>query len=80
MDDHKNARLTVSRRDELAKGVIFEGVTLKLAAASFNVSAKARPNGLGAIASTGRRACQTAARAHSSTWVKTTFSARLWRR
>jgi transposase InsO family protein len=40
MDYHKNARLTVSLREELAKRVVFEGVTLKLAAASFNVSAK----------------------------------------
>jgi transposase InsO family protein len=40
MDYHKNARLTVSLRAELAERVVFEGVTLKLAAASFNVSAK----------------------------------------
>jgi transposase len=40
MDYHKNARLTVSLLAELAKRVVFEGVTLKLAAASFNVSAK----------------------------------------
>jgi transposase InsO family protein len=40
MDYHKNARLTVSLREELAERVVFEGVTLKLAAASFNVSAK----------------------------------------
>ena len=40
MDYHKNARLTVSLREELAKRVVFQGVTLKLAAASFNVSAK----------------------------------------
>lgn len=36
MDYHKNARLTVSLREELAKRVIVQGVTLKLAAASFN--------------------------------------------
>jgi transposase InsO family protein len=40
MDYHKNARLTVSLREELAKRVVLERVTLKLAAASFNVSAK----------------------------------------
>ena len=38
MDYHKNARLTVSLLAELAKRVVFEGVTLKLAAASFNVT------------------------------------------
>src|ERR1017187_3865483 len=40
MDYHKNARLTVSLREELAKRVLLQRVTLKLAAASFNVSAK----------------------------------------
>jgi hypothetical protein len=35
MDYHKNARLTVSLRAELAEIVVFEGVTLKLAAATF---------------------------------------------
>ena len=40
MDYHKNARLTLSLREELARRVLFEKVTLKLAAASFNVSAK----------------------------------------
>ncbi len=40
MDYHQNARLTVSLREELARRVILEKVTLKLAAASFNVSAK----------------------------------------
>lgn len=40
MDYHQNARLTLSLREELAKRVLFEKVTLKLAAASFNVSAK----------------------------------------
>jgi transposase InsO family protein len=40
MDYHKNARLTVSLRAELAERVVLQGVTLKLAAASFNVSAK----------------------------------------
>ena len=40
MDYHKNARLTVSLRRDLAEKVILQKVTLKLAAASFNVSAK----------------------------------------
>src|ERR1035438_2211393 len=40
MDYHKNARLTLCLREELAKRVLFEKVMLKLAAASFNVSAK----------------------------------------
>ena len=40
MDNHKNARLTVSLRRDLAEKVILQRVTLKLAAASFNVSAK----------------------------------------
>jgi len=40
MDYHKNARLTVSLRRDLAEKVILQRVTLKLAAASFNVSAK----------------------------------------
>ena len=40
MDYHKNARLTVSLREELARRVVLDRVTLKLAAACFNVSAK----------------------------------------
>ncbi len=40
MDYHQNARLTVSLREELARRVLLEKVMLKLAAASFNVSAK----------------------------------------
>src|ERR1035441_1677431 len=40
MDYHKNARLTLSLREELAKRVLLEKVTLKLAASGFNVSAK----------------------------------------
>ncbi len=40
MDYHKNARLTVSLREELARKVVLGKATLKLAAASFNVSAK----------------------------------------
>ena len=40
MDYHQNARLTVHSREQLARKVLVEGCTLKLAAASFNVSAK----------------------------------------
>ena len=40
MDYHHHARLTVFSRELLAKKVLLEGFTLKLAAASFNVSAK----------------------------------------
>jgi transposase InsO family protein len=37
---HKNARLTTHSREHLAKKVLEQGLTLKLAAASFNVSEK----------------------------------------
>ena len=40
MDYHQNARLTVHSREQIARRVLEQGVTLKLAAASFNVSAK----------------------------------------
>jgi len=40
MDYHKNARLTAYSREQLARRVLDQGVTLKLAAASFNVTAK----------------------------------------
>ena len=40
MDYHQNARLTIYSRAELAKTVLEQGVTLKLAGACFNVSAK----------------------------------------
>ena len=40
MDYHQNARLTIHSREQLAKAVLEQGWTLKLAAASFNVSAK----------------------------------------
>jgi len=40
MDYHQNARLTIYRREQLARKVMEEGSTLKLAAASFSVSAK----------------------------------------
>ncbi len=40
MDYHQNARLTVHSREQLARKVLAGGCTLKLAAASFNVSAR----------------------------------------
>jgi transposase len=40
MDYHQHARLTVFGREQMAKRVLEQGLTLKLAAASFNVSAK----------------------------------------
>ncbi|HEX5284635.1 MAG TPA: IS481 family transposase, partial [Bryocella sp.] len=40
MDYHQNARLTIHSREQLARRVVMEGCTLKLAAASFGVSAK----------------------------------------
>ena len=40
MDYHQNARLTIHSREQLARKVLHGGMTLKLAAASFNVSAK----------------------------------------
>jgi transposase len=40
MDYHQNARLTVHSREQMCQKVVLEGLTLKLAAASFNVSAK----------------------------------------
>ena len=40
MDCHQNARLTFYRREQLARKVLEEECTLKLAAASFGVSAK----------------------------------------
>ena len=40
MDYHQNARLTVHSREQMARRVLEQGVTLKHAAACFNVSAK----------------------------------------
>jgi len=40
MDIHKNARLTFIRREQLARRVLFQGATLKAAAAAFNVSSR----------------------------------------
>jgi Integrase core domain. len=40
MDYHQNARLTVHSREQMARKVMEGGVTLKLAAASFNVTAR----------------------------------------
>ena len=40
MDYHQNARLTVHSREQLAKIVLEQGLTLKAAASAFNVSAR----------------------------------------
>ena len=40
MDYHQNARLTIHSRERLARKVLDQGLTLKLAAARFHVSAK----------------------------------------
>jgi transposase len=40
MDYHQNARLPIHSREQLARKVLVERRTLKLATASFNVSAK----------------------------------------
>ncbi len=40
MDYHQNARLTIHRREQLAKIVVERGCTLKSTASCFNVSAK----------------------------------------
>jgi transposase InsO family protein len=40
MDYHQNARLTVHSREQMARQVVDQGVTLRQAAACFNVSAK----------------------------------------
>jgi transposase len=40
MDYHQNARLTVVSRERMCRKVVVEGLTLQLAAASCNVSAK----------------------------------------
>jgi transposase len=40
MDYHQNARTRLWSREMMARKVVEQGLTLKLAAASFNVSAK----------------------------------------
>ena len=40
MDYHQDARPTIHRRGQLAVSVVEQGLTLKQAAASFNLSAK----------------------------------------
>ena len=40
MDYHQNARLTIHSREQLARTVLEQGLTLKQAAASFHISAK----------------------------------------
>jgi transposase InsO family protein len=66
MDYHQHARLTVFSRGALAKKVLEDGFTLKLAAASFNVSAKTaakwvgryREQGAGGLRDRSSRPCR----------------------
>ena len=53
MDYHQNARLTIHSREQLAKRILEQGLTLKLAAASFNVSAKTAAQVGAALSRTG---------------------------
>src|SRR5258708_19736085 len=46
MDYNQNARLTVHSREQLARRVLEQGLTLKLVAASFNVSPKTAAKGV----------------------------------
>src|SRR3989475_13083874 len=55
MDIHKNARLTLISREELAKRVSQQGWTLKAAAAAFNVSAKTAAKWVGRYRELGRQ-------------------------
>jgi len=54
MDYHQNARLTIHRREQLARKVLVEGCTLKLAAASFGVSARTAAKWVGRYREQGR--------------------------
>jgi len=54
MDIHKNARLTLISREELAKRVSQQGWTLKAPAAAFNVSAKTAAKWVGRYRELGR--------------------------
>jgi transposase InsO family protein len=54
MDYHKNARLTLALREELAEKVLLEKTTLKRAAARFNVSAKTAAKWVGRYREQGR--------------------------
>ncbi len=54
MDYHQHARLTGFSREALAKKVLEDGLTLKLAAASFNVSAKTAAKWVGRYRDHGR--------------------------
>src|SRR5260370_17944822 len=40
MDIHKNARLTFIRREQLARQILFQQVTVNAAAAAFNVTSR----------------------------------------
>ena len=66
MDIHKNARLTLISREELAKRVSQQGWTLKAAAAAFNVSAKTAAKWVGRYRELGREGLGTARRDRSA--------------
>jgi len=53
MDYHQNARLMIHQREQLARKVLLEKTTLKLAAASFNVSAKTAAKWVGRYCASG---------------------------
>lgn len=55
MDIHKNARLTLKMREQLAKAVVEQGMTLKQAGACFNVSARTAGKWVGRYRSEGLR-------------------------
>ena len=78
MDYHQNARLTVFGREQLARKVLLEGLTLKLAAASFNFSEKTaakwarryREGGAAALADRSSRPHHCARTTSSTLWEK----------
>jgi len=83
MDYHQNARLTIHSREQLARKVLVERCTLKLAAASFNVSAKTcakwvrrfQDGGLEALRDRSSRPCRCY-RPTSSTVVESVLACR----
>ena len=61
MDYHHSARLTVIRREELAKGVLEGRLSLCEVAAEYRLSRQTAAKWVGVIASRGFRVCVTAA-------------------
>jgi transposase InsO family protein len=67
MDYHQNARLVIHSREQLALRVIEQGLTLKQAAASFNVSAKTAAKWVRRYRELGRAGlCDRSSRPHRS--------------